>query len=303
MPITSAPARRRRSTATASCAAMKSWNNSEPCVTRWSRTQITSFTTTGTPANGGRSPRAMRSTQRGDVGIQASWWLAHHGVEHRIAFCDALLKRRKHLARVELSAPDAGRDLRCVKFKHGSIAPACPARREGWPHSCPPAAGSTTLGRAMSGLPQARKRPWPRGAQNCRHPTRVRRAPAWSLASPSRACPRRACSHVVMEHVGSRSMTSLCGSQIAMSASEPIAIVPLRGFSPYSFAGLVAVSATNWFSVMRAAAHALGEQQRQPRLEARDAVRDVAGTALPCRPASCPADRRSGTAHGRTRRW
>ena len=67
-----------------------------------------------------------------------------------------------------------------------------------------------------------------------------------------------------------------------MSASAPTAIVPLRGCSPYILAWLVAVSATNWFERDAPLHHALGEQDRQPRLDARNAVRHPAeaGAAL-----------------------
>ena len=82
---------------------------------------------------------------------------------------------------------------------------------------------------------------------------------------------------------------------------------PCADSSPYSLAGLVAVSATNCCRVDAPLPHAFGEQQRQPRLDAGHAVRDFWNGAL--RPSrSLPSGRRSGTGvvgreHAGTRRW
>ena len=45
--------------------------------------------------------------------------------------------------------------------------------------------------------------------------------------------------------------TCFAGSQIAMSASLPTAMVPLRGYSPYSFAAWVALSEANVYRSIR----------------------------------------------------
>ncbi len=57
-----------------------------------------------------------------------------------------------------------------------------------------------------------------------------------------------------------------------MSASDPTAIVPLRGNSPNNFAGAVATSCTKRFGEKRCAVHAAGVDQAQPVLDARAAV-------------------------------
>ncbi len=57
-----------------------------------------------------------------------------------------------------------------------------------------------------------------------------------------------------------------------MSASDPTAIVPLRGKSPKSLAGAVATSCTKRFGENRRAVHAAGVDQAQPVLDARAAV-------------------------------
>ena len=129
-----------------------------------------------------------------------------------------------------------------------------PPRR---PRSAGPARGAVRLPRRPSDGAPPRTGPasrtvrFPAAPRARRSPRARARGAGRPPASRSPPCPRRRCSRPSSGASRREIVCRFAGSKTTRSASEPTAIVPLRGYSPNSFAGFVASSSTIRFSEIR----------------------------------------------------